>query len=97
MNGGFNDRWVFGYGSLIWGAGTVLIAERIEGFLDGWHREWNWISASRHGAPTCSLATSRGPTFGFKQIAPSPIWNCSERESGESLSKLFAMSLELPH
>jgi cation transport regulator ChaC len=49
MNGGFNESWVFGYGSLIWGAGTVLIAERIEGFLDWWHREGNWISASRHG------------------------------------------------
>jgi hypothetical protein len=47
--------WVFGYGSLIWDTGTVERAEAREGVLQGWRREWNWISASRHGAPTCSL------------------------------------------
>jgi hypothetical protein len=47
--------WVFGYGSLIWDTGTVERAEVREGVLKGWRREWNWISTSRHGAPTCSL------------------------------------------
>ncbi len=23
--------------------------------MEGWHREWTWISSRRHGAPTCSL------------------------------------------
>src|SRR5690348_939703 len=47
--------WVFGYGSLIWGTGPVVTADRREGVLPGWHREWTWISSTRHGAPTCSL------------------------------------------
>jgi len=47
--------WVFGYGSLIWGTGEVKPTEHREGILPGWHREWTWISDSRHGAPTCSL------------------------------------------
>jgi hypothetical protein len=49
------NTWVFGYGSLIWGTGGVKIIECREGILTGWHREWTWISKSRHGAPTCSL------------------------------------------
>ena len=49
------EIWVFGYGSLIWGTGVVKAAERLEGILPGWHREWTWISSTRHGAPTCSL------------------------------------------
>jgi cation transport regulator ChaC len=47
--------WVFGYGSLIWGTGSVTAVERREGFLQGWHRDWAWISGRRNGAPTCSL------------------------------------------
>lgn len=47
--------WIFGYGSLIWGTGPVQTVERRVGILPGWHREWTWISQSRHGAPTCSL------------------------------------------
>lgn len=47
--------WVFGYDSLIWDTGMVERAEVREGVLNGWRREWNWISTSRHGAPTCSL------------------------------------------
>lgn len=47
--------WIFGYGSLIWDTGTVERAEVRERYLNGWRREWNWISASRNGAPTCSL------------------------------------------
>ena len=50
------STWVFGYGSLIWGTGPVKVAERREGVLTGWHREWTWISGTaRPGAPTCSL------------------------------------------
>jgi cation transport regulator ChaC len=33
----------------------VKTIERREGILPGWHREWTWISSTRHGAPTCSL------------------------------------------
>jgi hypothetical protein len=46
---------IFGYGSLIWGTGAVRTAERLEGIMPGWRREWTWISRSRHGAPTCSV------------------------------------------
>lgn len=56
MPGAEESTWVFGYGSLIWGTGAVTTKERRTGLLEGWHREWAWISASRHGAPTCSLA-----------------------------------------
>jgi hypothetical protein len=49
------ETWVFGYGSLIWGTGAVKTVERREGILPGWHREWTWISSTRHGSPTCSL------------------------------------------
>jgi cation transport regulator ChaC len=55
MTGDHQSVWVFGYGSLIWGTGGVKPLERREGILPGWHREWTWISAARHGAPTCSL------------------------------------------
>jgi ChaC-like protein len=55
MTDGQNATWVFGYGSLIWGTGAVETVERREGILPGWHREWTWISKTRHGAPTCSL------------------------------------------
>jgi len=51
-----NLIWVFGYGSLIWWTGDVhAVREQID-YLEGWHRDWTWISGSRHGAPTCSLA-----------------------------------------
>lgn len=49
------STWIFGYGSLIWGTGPVQTIERRVGVLPGWHREWTWISQTRHGAPTCSL------------------------------------------
>ncbi|MGE0405856.1 MAG: gamma-glutamylcyclotransferase [Candidatus Korobacteraceae bacterium] len=47
--------WVFGYGSLLWNTGDVKPVERRIGVLEGWHREWNWLSKRRKGAPTCSL------------------------------------------
>ena len=50
-----NSIWVFGYGSLLWGTGDVRPVREQIGHLEGWHRDWTWISASRHGAPTCSL------------------------------------------
>jgi ChaC-like protein/Domain of unknown function (DUF3883) len=50
--------WVFGYGSLIWNAGSVSPVERRTGTLKGWHRTWTWISKRRHGAPTCALQES---------------------------------------
>lgn len=55
MNGGDESTWIFGYGSLIWGTGPVQTKDSRTGFLEGWHREWTWISQTRHGAPTCSL------------------------------------------
>lgn len=55
MNGQVDSIWIFGYGSLIWGTSGVELAERIETVLPEWHREWTWISGTRHGAPTCSL------------------------------------------
>ena len=50
-----NSTWVFGYGSLLWGTGDVRPVREQIGYLEGWHRDWTWISGSRHGAPTCSL------------------------------------------
>lgn len=49
------DIWVFGYGSLIWYRPKLKPIEKKVGYLQGWHRDWTWISTSRHGAPTCSL------------------------------------------
>lgn len=49
------DIWVFGYGSLIWYRPNLKTIEEKIGYLPGWHRDWTWISTSRHGAPTCSL------------------------------------------
>jgi hypothetical protein len=49
------DVWVFAYGSVMWDQGTVQPVEEKVGFLQGWHRDWTWISESRGGAPTCSL------------------------------------------
>ena len=41
-----DNTWIFGYGSLIWGAGPVRTLDRRIGYLDGWHREWTWISTT---------------------------------------------------
>lgn len=49
--------WVFGYGSLIWGTGVVRCAAEHSGVLEGWSRNWTWISQRRHGAPTASLVS----------------------------------------
>lgn len=49
------EVWVFGYGSLIWYRPKIKDIEEKIGFLEEWHRDWTWISSSRHGAPTCSL------------------------------------------
>ncbi len=50
-----NDIWIFGYGSLIWYKSGLKPVEEKVGCLKGWHRDWTWISKTRHGAPTCSL------------------------------------------
>lgn len=50
-----DDVWVFAYGSVIWHKGKVTPNEEKVGFLQGWHRDWAWISKTRCGAPTCSL------------------------------------------
>jgi len=49
------EVWVFGYGSLIWYRPKIKHIEEKICYLEGWHRDWTWISSSRHGAPTCSL------------------------------------------
>ncbi len=63
--------WVFGYGSLIWDPRPIQgIASREEGVLQGWHREWTWISEERHGAPACCLHKDghvRGVFYQLKQ------------------------------
>jgi len=67
------DVYVFGYGSLLWGTGEVEVVSEQAGYLDGWHREWTWISASRHGAPTASLALG-GRVYGkFLQLTPTTL------------------------
>lgn len=67
-----NEReiWVFGYGSLIWGTGAVKTIERRDGILPGWHREWTWISSTRHGAPTCSLKAGGQVRGVFLRLEP---------------------------
>lgn len=62
--------WVFGHGSLIWWTGGVNTIERREGVLLGWHREWTWISTTRHGAPTCSLKPEGQVRGVFLRLAP---------------------------
>lgn len=52
---GSDDVWVFAYGSVMWHRGTVKPIEEKVGFLQGWHRDWTWISRTRGSAPTCSL------------------------------------------
>jgi len=49
------EVWVFVYGSLIWDRSDIKPVEERIGELQGWHRDWTWISKRRHGAPTCSL------------------------------------------
>lgn len=49
------EIWIFGYGSLIWDKSGIQPIEEKIGELQGWHRDWTWISKRRHGAPTCSL------------------------------------------
>lgn len=51
--------WIFGFGSLIWWTGEVVPVERREGILAGWHREWTWISSTRHDALTCKSGAGR--------------------------------------
>lgn len=68
------DVWVFGYGSLIWGTGPVKVAERREGMLGGWHREWTWISGTaRPDAPTCSLALGGEVKGIFLRLNPGSV------------------------
>jgi len=62
--------WVFGYGSLIWGTGEVKPVERRVGVLQGWHREWTWISRKRHGAPTWSLGAGGQVRGVFLRLDP---------------------------
>lgn len=58
MNDELETTWVFGYGSLIWDVGDIQPTETRQGILQGWHREWTWISKKRrHGAPTCGLSS----------------------------------------
>jgi len=52
---GDKEVWVFGYGSLIWDRSNIKPIEERIGELQGWHRDWTWISTRRHEAPTCSL------------------------------------------
>jgi len=52
---GHTEVWIFGYGSLIWGRSNIKPIEERIGELQGWHRDWTWISTRRCGAPTCSL------------------------------------------
>lgn len=63
--------WVFAYGSLIWDPRPIeTIESREEGTLHRWHREWTWISAERHGAPTCSLEKEGRVNGVFYQLNP---------------------------
>lgn len=65
-----NDVWVFGYGSLLWDTGGVQPLEESVGYLEGWHREWRWISERRHDAPTCSLVPGGRVKGKFLRLNP---------------------------
>jgi ChaC-like protein len=79
MNHEPSTVWVFGYGSLIWGTGEVQTAERLEGYLRGWHREWTWISSTRHGAPTCGLCPGGEVKGVFLRLNPNTVRNDLEQ------------------
>lgn len=65
------DEWVFGYGSVIWDRSGINFVEEKIGDLQGWHREWTWISERRrHGAPTCSLQPKGKVKGVFLRINP---------------------------
>jgi hypothetical protein len=67
-----DSLWVFGYGSLLWDLGSVRPAEERTGYLEGWHREWTWISKiRRQGAPTCSLGKGGRVKGKFLRLEPS--------------------------
>jgi hypothetical protein len=62
----------FTYGSLSWDPGNVRPDEERIGYLEGWHREWTWISRiRRHGAPTCSLSEGGRLKGEFLRLNPS--------------------------
>lgn len=66
--------WVFGYGSLTWGTGDVRPIDERVGYLDGWHRDWTWVSRiHRRGAPTCSLGAGGRVKGKFLQLNPSTV------------------------
>lgn len=43
------------------------------GFLEGWHRDWTWISTRRHDAPTCSLVEGGRVKGVFLRLNPATV------------------------
>ncbi len=76
------DTWVFAYGSLVWNRDGITVIEEKIGELDGWHRDWTWISTRRHGAPTCSLQKGGKVKGVYLKLYPEKV-----EESIENLEK----------
>jgi hypothetical protein len=89
----FTSVWVFGYGSLLWFKSDVRPKDEKVGELEGWHRDWTWISNSRHGAPTCNLQPGGKVKGVFFKLNPKTqktdldIFRRRERESTEEMNE----------